>query len=116
MLKSKIHRATVTGAYPDYTGSITIDSALLKSSDILPYERVQVVNVNNGERFETYAIEGPANSGAIELNGAAARLVLKGDKVIIIAYQYLDESAARKVTPRLVLVDDHNKIHEIKKA
>ena len=116
MLKGKIHRATVTAANPDYHGSITIDAALLEASGILPYEKVQVVDINNAARFETYVIEGKRGSGCIELNGAAARLVLNGDKVIIIAYQYLDESAARAVRPQLVLVNDRNQVAEIKQA
>ena len=86
MLKGKIHRATVTQAELDYVGSITIDTALLKASGILEYEKVQIVDVNNGQRFETYTIAGEENSGVICLNGAAARCVQKGDKVIIMAY------------------------------
>ena len=91
MLKSKIHRATVTDANLDYIGSITIDTDLMKAADILPYEKVHVVDVDNGARLETYAIEGVAGSGAIEINGAAARLVAKGDRVIIMSYAQVDE-------------------------
>jgi len=108
MLKSKIHRATVTDANVDYVGSITIDIDLMMAADILPYEKVHVVDVDNGARLETYAIEGPAGSGAIEMNGAAARLVAKGDRVIIMSYAQVDEAEARKLHPTVVLVDERN--------
>ena len=109
MLKSKIHRATVTDANVDYVGSITIDTDLMKAADILPYEKVHVVDLDNGARLETYAIEGAAGSGVIEMNGAAARLVTKGDRVIIMSYAQVDESEARRVRPSVVLVDDRNR-------
>ena len=116
MLKSKIHRAHVTDANAHYEGSITIDKRLMKAADILPYEQVDVLNVNSGARFTTYAIEG--EKGEICLNGAAARLVIKGDIVIILAYAHLDESEARKCQPKLVYVDEKNAVkrigHEIK--
>jgi len=110
MLKSKIHRATVTDANIDYEGSITIDSKLMKAADILPYEKVQVVDLSNGERLETYAIEVDADSGTICLNGAAARLVQKGDKIIIMSYVTMDEQQAEKYSPKVVYVDEDNRI------
>jgi aspartate 1-decarboxylase len=109
MLKSKIHRATVTEANVDYVGSITIDTDLMMAADILPYEKVAVVDIDNGARLETYAIEGAAGSGAIEMNGAAARLVHKGDRVIIMSYAQIDDAEARKLHPTVVLVDEQNK-------
>lgn len=115
MLKSKIHRATVTQAELDYVGSITIDSALLKASGILEYEKVQVVDINNGSRIETYAIAGEENSGIICLNGAAARCVQKGDKVIIMSYAQLSEQEVQTFKPTVVFVDDNNAISKITK-
>lgn len=109
MLKSKIHRATVTRANVDYVGSITIDTDLLMAADILPYEKVHVVDVDNGARLETYAIEGPSGSGAIEMNGAAALLIGEGDRVIIMSYAQIDDAEARKLRPTVVLVDEENK-------
>jgi aspartate 1-decarboxylase len=109
MLKSKIHRATVTDANVDYVGSITIDTDLMSAADILPYEKVHVVDIDNGARLETYAIEGAAGSGVIEMNGAAARLVTKGDRVIIMSYAQVDETEARKLRPSVVLVDERNR-------
>jgi aspartate 1-decarboxylase len=109
MLKSKIHRATVTRANVDYIGSITIDTDLLMAADILPYEKVHVVDVDNGARLETYAIEGPSGSGAIEMNGAAALLIGEGDRVIIMSYAQIDDAEARKLRPTVVLVDEENK-------
>ena len=111
MLKSKIHRARVTEANIDYEGSITIDKRLMEAADILPYEQVDVLNVNSGARFTTYAIEG--EKGEICLNGAAARLVVKGDIVIILAYAHLDEAEARNCQPKLVYVDEKNAIKRI---
>ena len=116
MLKSKIHRATVTETNIGYEGSITIDTRLLEAADILPYEQVQVLNINNGARFATYAIEGKAGSGAICLNGAAARLAVPGDIVIILTYTQVKEEEARDFTPTLVHVDANNAITEIKKV
>ncbi len=113
MLKSKIHRVTVTEANLNYVGSITIDSALLKASGILEYEKVQVVNVTNGSRIETYAICGEENSGVICLNGAAARCASEGDIVIIMAYAQMDENEAKAHRPKVVLVDKKNHISEI---
>jgi aspartate 1-decarboxylase len=110
MLKSKIHRARVTDGNIDYEGSITIDKKLMNAADILPYEQVQILNVNNGARFSTYAIEGKENGGEICLNGAAARLVAKGDIVIILTYADMAEEEARNYHPRLVYVDAQNKI------
>src|SRR4030067_3440502 len=95
MLKSKIHRATVTDANINYEGSITIDSKLMKAADIIPYEQVHVLNVNNGARFTTYAIEGEAGSGDICLNGAAARLGVKGDLVVILTYDNIPDARVK---------------------
>jgi aspartate 1-decarboxylase len=110
MLKSKIHRATVTDANIDYEGSITIDKKLMAAADILPYEQVHVLNINNGARFSTYAIEGQEDSGEICLNGAAARLVVRGDLVIILTYTDVSEEEARHHTPKVVHVDAKNAI------
>lgn len=113
MFKSKLHRATVTEANLHYVGSITIDEELLIAADILVGEKVQVVNVNNGARLETYAISGPAGSGVICLNGAAARLVQPGDKVIIITYAMVDDKAAGFVS-RAIFLDEDNRITAVK--
>lgn len=113
MLKGKIHRATVTQAELDYVGSITVDTALLKASGILEYEKVQIVDINNGARFETYTIAGEENSGVICLNGAAARCVQKGDKIIIMAYCNMDREEAEIHKPTVVFVDENNKISQI---
>lgn len=110
MCKSKIHRATITDADLNYEGSITIDRSLLLAADILPHEMVQVVNIANGARFETYAIAGKSGSGMITLNGAAARLGAPGDKVIIISSIWLEEEKARRHRPVVVKVDDNNRI------
>ena len=110
MLKSKIHRATVTDANINYEGSITIDSKLMKAADILPYEQVHVLNVNNGARFTTYAIEGREGSGEICLNGAAARLGVKGDLVIILTYTDVPEEQLKDYKPRIVHVNEKNEI------
>lgn len=110
MFKSKIHRATVTMAELYYEGSITVDKTLLKEADILPFEKVQVVNVNNGSRLETYALEGEADSGIICLNGPAARLGAVGDEVIIITYSQMNEEEAKNHKPTIVLVDKNNKV------
>lgn len=109
MLKSKIHRATVTDANLHYVGSITIDSELLRAADIRPYEQVAVVNINNGQRFETYAIEGPAGAGDMCLNGAAARLAQRGDLIIVISYAQYDEQELDGYEPTVVHVDAANK-------
>ena len=113
MFKAKIHRATVTEANLNYVGSITIDKLLLEASGILPGERVQIVNNNNGARLETYVIEGEAGSGVICLNGAAARHVHVGDNVIIIAYCWIDAEEAKTFKPSVVFVNDKNAISEI---
>ena len=110
MLKSKIHRARVTEACIEYEGSITIDRDLMDAADIVPYEQVQVLDVNNSARFETYAIAGERGSGNICLNGAAARMVAKGDVVIILTYTHLQEEQVRQHEPCLVYVDNHNHI------
>jgi len=109
MAKSKIHRATITEANLHYEGSITIDSALMEQADILPGERVQVVDISNGARFETYAITGPANSGVVCVNGAAARLVQPGDLVILITYCHLPDEQAKKHKLQVVFVDGQNR-------
>lgn len=108
MMKSKIHRATITQAELHYVGSITIDEELMERANILENERVQVVNINNGNRFETYVIKGTRGSGTICLNGPAARLGLKGDKIIIIAYAMMEEEEARKYVPSIVHVNENN--------
>jgi len=110
MLKSKIHRARVTDANIDYEGSITIDKKLLAAADILPYEQVHVLNVNNGARFTTYAIEGKEGSGDICLNGAAARLGVKNDIVIILTYTQVREEEVRDYRPKVVHVNKNNAI------
>ena len=115
MLKSKIHRARVTQLNIDYEGSITIDRKLMEEADILPYEQVQVLNINNGARFTTYAIEGERESGEIGINGAAARLVAKGDIIIILSYCQVKDDEAHNSTPKLVYVDAENNITETKR-
>ncbi len=110
MCKSKLHRGTVTETNLNYEGSLTVDRELLAAADILPYERVQVVNVNNGARFETYIMEGEAGSGTICVNGAAARLAQPGDKVIIISYVLVDKEEEKNFTPRIILLDEKNRI------
>jgi aspartate 1-decarboxylase len=110
LMKAKLHRATVTQADLDYEGSISIDRDLLDASGILPHEQVDVLNINNGQRFTTYAIEAPRGSRTIGVNGAAARLVQAGDKVIVVAYGQLDASEARNYAPNVVLLDEGNRI------
>jgi aspartate 1-decarboxylase len=112
MLKSKIHRARITQVDLDYEGSIAIDRSLMEASDILPFERVEVLNVNNGARFSTYVIEGEAHSGIIGVNGAAARLVAKGDVVIILSYCQVPDDEAVNMSPSIVRVDSRNRIVE----
>ncbi|MBL4803896.1 MAG: aspartate 1-decarboxylase [Alphaproteobacteria bacterium] len=109
MLKSKLHRATVTQSDLHYEGSITIDRDLLDVSEILPYEQVDVLNINNGERFTTYAIEGERGSGTIGINGAAARLVQEGDLVIVCAYTQIEKEKSRNYNPTVILLDEDNK-------
>ena len=113
MLKSKIHRATVTESNLNYVGSITIDEALLEAAGIIEYEKVQIVDIDNGMRFETYVISGEKNSGCICLNGAAARCVQNGDKIIIMAYAQLSTAEIDYHQPKVVFVNESNKIQEI---
>lgn len=113
MLKGKIHRAIVKQAALDYVGSITIDEDLLEASGIIEYEKVQIVDVDNGARFETYVIAGERGSGMICLNGAAARCVQVNDKIIIMAYCEMDKEEAETHKPKVVFVDDENKISKI---
>ncbi len=116
LLKAKIHRATVTRAHLDYEGSVTIDRTLLEAAGILPYERVEIYNVTRGSRLATYAIEGEAGSGAIEINGAAAHLAGPGDLVILAAYCEMSPEEAPAHRPRLVFVDERNRISETRSA
>ena len=111
MLIGKIHRACVTGADINYEGSITVDEVLYKKANILPFEKVQVLNLTNGARAWTYVIPGPANKGDIIMNGALARMAEIGDRVIILAYGWMDEDEAKQHNPRIVVVDENN--HEI---
>ncbi|MFB5761185.1 aspartate 1-decarboxylase [Paenibacillus medicaginis] len=113
MMKSKIHKATVTEANLNYVGSITIDRDLMEAADILENERVQVVNNNNGARLETYVIPGAPGSGVICLNGAAARLVQVGDVVIIMTYALISSEEVAGHVPQVILVDDHNRVSDI---
>lgn len=109
-LHSKIHRATVTDANLNYVGSITIDETLMKAANIRVGQKVDILDVNNGERFQTYVIKGEPDSGCICLNGAAARKVQKGDKVIIVSYAYFTPNEVKSFEPSIVIVDDENKI------
>ncbi len=113
MLNSKIHRASVTEAKLDYVGSITIDSSLLNAAGILEYEKVHIVNINNGERFETYTIKGEKNSGIICVNGAAARCVQPNDKIIIMSYASMELNEAKIHKPKVVFVDEKNQINKV---
>jgi L-aspartate-alpha-decarboxylase len=110
MCKSKIHRATLTGADLNYEGSLTLDRALMEAADIVPFEKVQVVNLNTGSRLETYVIEGERGSGTLQLNGAAARLGAAGDQVIVISYADYDDAELQGFEPRLVFVDGRNRV------
>ena len=113
LCKSKIHRATITGADLSYEGSLTLDGALMEAADMLPYERVQVVNVNNGARLETYLIPGPPESGIVQLNGAGARLGAPGDIVILMTYAEYDEAELKNgFSPTVVLVDEQNRVRQ----
>jgi aspartate 1-decarboxylase len=114
LLAGKIHSCTITNANLQYMGSISIDNLLLTAAGIFPYEQVHVVNVNNGQRFITYAIAATAGSGAIELNGAAARLGVPGDKLIIMTYAQYDAIEARQHQPQVVMVDEQNQITALK--
>lgn len=113
MLKAKIHRATVTQAELDYVGSITVDLDLLEQSGILEYEKVQIVDVNNGARFETYTIAGERGSGVMCLNGAAARMVQTGDKIILMAYAQVTPEEAKELRPAVLFVDEENRVTKI---
>lgn len=110
MMKSKIHRATITSADLHYEGSLTVDEDLLDAADLKDHEQIQVVNVNNGQRLTTYVIPGPRGSGVIQLNGAAARLGMKGDLVILISYGEYDDAELARFQPRVVHVDERNRI------
>jgi len=111
--KGKIHGATVTEANLQYIGSLTLDPVLMQAADLVPYEQVQVVNVNNGARFETYCIEGLPGSGTVCLNGAAARLAVVGDKVIIISYAQMTDEEVEAHAPKIVFVDDANRVRRV---
>src|SRR6187402_1288767 len=110
LMKSKIHRATITSADLHYEGSLTLDTELMVAADLVDYEEIQVVNVNNGSRFTTYVIPGPAGSGVVQLNGAAARLGMPGDLVILISYGVFEDAEAQKHRPHVVFVDNRNRI------
>ncbi len=116
MLKSKIHRATVTDADVNYEGSITIDPVLMEAADILPFEQVDVVNINNGARLTTYAIEGTRGARELAINGAAARLVQPGDLLILAGYAYMDEVSLEANAPVIVHVDSKNRITRTEKC
>ena len=109
-MRAKIHRATVTQADLHYEGSISIDENLLEASGILLHEKVDVLNINNGQRFTTYTIKAPRGSGEIKINGAAARMVQVGDSVIIVAYGSMDEKEAKNFQPKVILVDEKNRL------
>lgn len=113
MLKAKIHRATVTQAELDYVGSITVDIELLEQAGILEYEKVQIVDVNNGARFETYTIAGERGSGVMCLNGAAARMVQTGDKIILMSYAQVTPEEAKEMRPTVLFVDEKNQITRV---
>ena len=111
--KSKIHGAVVTEANLQYTGSLTLDSLLMRAADLVPYEQVQVVNLNNGSRFETYCIEGKPGSGTVCLNGAAARLAVVGDPIIVLSYAHLAEEELAGFAPKLVFVNEQNQVRHV---
>lgn len=115
LLLAKIHSCTLTAANLNYVGSISIDRSLLDAAGIIPYEQVQVVNVANGERLITYAITAPANSGAVELNGAAARLGMAGDRLIIMTYAQFTAEELKNYSPTVVLVDEQNQLLEVRR-
>ncbi|MFZ5775499.1 MAG: aspartate 1-decarboxylase [Thermodesulfobacteriota bacterium] len=113
MLKSKIHRATVTDANLNYEGSCTVDKALIRQADLHPFERIFIYNINNGERFETYVIEGPENSGVIALNGAAARKGMPGDLIIIVSYGMYQDEELTGYQPKILLLDQQNRVKKV---
>jgi aspartate 1-decarboxylase len=116
LLKSKIHGITVTGSELYYEGSLSLDEKLMKLANLVPYEKVEVYNINNGERFSTYIIPAPAGSGICRLNGAAARKGVKGDKIIIVAYAEVEEEELSQFKPSIVYVDDKNSVKALKSA
>ncbi len=111
--KAKLHGATVTEANLQYTGSLTLDPLLMRAADLVPYEQVHVVNINNGARFETYCIEGRPGSGTVCLNGAAARLAVVGDKVIVISYAQMTDEELEGFAPKLVFLDEQNHVRRV---
>jgi aspartate 1-decarboxylase len=116
LCKSKIHRATVTEANLNYEGSLTLDPLLMETAGLIPFEQVHVLNLNNGERFETYLIEGERGSGTVCVNGAAARLVQVGDPIIVLAYALVPEDELSDFTARIVFVDEHNRVVRVEVA
>lgn len=112
MLRSKIHRATVTDANLQYEGSLTVDPVLIEAAGMLPYEQVSVSNLNNGERFETYIIPGKRGAGEMILNGPTARKGVKGDRIIVFCYEYFNEEELKAFKPKIVLVDENNRVKE----
>ena len=114
--KSKLHRATVTEANLEYAGSLTLDARLMKAADLVPYEQVHVVDVDNGARIVTYCLEGPPGAGTVCINGAAARLISAGDKVIIISYAQVTPAELDELSPKVVLLDERNRIQEVAAA
>ncbi len=115
ILKSKIHRAVVTQTELQYEGSLTLDSTLMEAADLLPHERVMVYNINNGERFDTYIIEGEPGTGIVCINGAAARKACVGDLIIIASYGMYDEAEIERLVTNIVLLDEKNRISSLKK-
>ena len=114
MLRAKIHRIAVTERNVEYEGSLTLDAGLMRAADLRPFEKLEVYDVTNGSRFATYVIEGPEDNGACCVNGAAARLVETGDKLILAAYAGVDEAELREWRPKVVVMDEDNRIREIK--
>ncbi len=112
MLRCKIHRATVTDSNLEYEGSLTVDPVLIEAAGMLPYEKVSVSNLNNGERFETYVIPGKKGAGEMVLNGPTARKGVKGDRIIVFCYEMFSEDELRSYKPRIVLVDENNRVRE----
>jgi aspartate 1-decarboxylase len=114
MCRAKIHRATITASRLDYEGSIEIDQALMEAAGLFEHEMVLVANLSNGERFETYVIKGARHSGAVGLNGAAARLGVPGDKIIVMSVAWMDEAAAQKLKPKFIQVDSKNRVADVR--